>query len=154
MFGVRKGLDPATKKGAEILGDGKGFTRLGLSSLELNGADDLQGEQRVPLGDFVHTKEKRTGDLPLRGSPNEGGERSHGQRPHSHSTRADIEGAFHTQWVREPRRFSQRRHDPDLLRVETAQREGQGLGGGTVDPLHIVDRNDDRLGSGHGLERS
>ena len=43
---------------------------------------------------------------------------------------------------------------PIVLRVETAQREGQGLGGGTVDPLHIVDRNDDRLGSGHGLERS
>ncbi|HET6714888.1 MAG TPA: hypothetical protein VFI59_14410 [Actinomycetota bacterium] len=41
LLTLREHLDPGTKKGAEILGDGKRFTQLGLPSLELHRADDL-----------------------------------------------------------------------------------------------------------------
>ncbi|HET6714889.1 MAG TPA: hypothetical protein VFI59_14415 [Actinomycetota bacterium] len=102
----------------------------------------------------MHANEERMRDLPLRDSPNDGRERSNGQRSYGHPARTHIEGALQAKWIRQPGRFSQRGHDADRLPIETANRERQGLGGGTVDPLHIVDREDYRLGSGHGLQRA
>ena len=55
-----KRLDPPMEESAEILGDGKRFAPLELTSLELQGAEDLEGEQRVALRHVMHTNQQWT----------------------------------------------------------------------------------------------
>ena len=47
-----------------------------------------------------------------------------------------------------------REQEAGALAVEPSQREPEHGGGGGIEPLHVVDRNDDRLVTGEGSKRA
>ena len=77
MLGFGERLDPRSQESAEILRDGKGFPWLGFLPFGLQGADDLECEQRVSFRRCVHAKQQRIGDLAVRGPTNNRGQRGY-----------------------------------------------------------------------------
>jgi hypothetical protein len=132
----------------EVLGDGERLAGCRPGSLPGEGPGDLEGEQRVPLRDTVEPEQDGMVEVPPGPGSQEAGHRLLAQRAHGHPVKAQRRPCL-TQTERVAAGANAQRHqDPDRRILQTADHERQHPGRRRVQPLDIVDRDDQRSGRG------
>ena len=118
----------------------------------LHRAAELEREERVPARELVHVMQDRAGGHPAEPKLEQaldGAEAERGQVEAVEAIGGPVEAERRRRRARRPLREQQ----ADGLFPEASRSEGEHRRGGPVEPLHVVDGDDERRGACHGAQR-
>ena len=118
----------------------------------LHRAAELQREERVPARELVHVMEDRAGGHPAEPELQQALDGAEAERGQVEAVEA-IGGPVEAERRRRRAGGSLREQQGDRLVGQAPRSEGEHRGGGPVEPLHVVDGDDERRGARQGAQR-